>query len=428
VPTDLPALESKKSSLAAQLKDQQKLLEQNKKALTTKKATLDDLTKKMSEISGDELLKAHKKYTDNQKQLTDANRRCELKKSTVKNKLDKLKKLQEYKYDPKCKFCVENIFVKDAKKTEAEIDADKSELQTIENEVASLKKQHEEWNWIEEAYTNYNNLHNSLQEAKTTHASAGTLVYMGEMNVEGFVQSLKDVENKIDLYHKNEQAVITNRSIDAIIWGYKQDLKKVDGELSIKNRQLIDLSGKKEVLKQKIHTISKTALDVINIEEELELYEYYTKAMSRDGIPYQIICNTLPAITNEINSILTQIADFTIELEFDEKSIIPNVCYETKGKWPIESLSGFERFVTSIAIRVALNGVSNLPKCPVIMIDEGFSSLDKNNLTAMPIMFDYLKHHYNIVVVISHNETIRDFVDKQLEIVQQKGFSKLVFA
>jgi hypothetical protein len=44
-------------------------------------------------------------------------------KVVVKNKFDKLKKLEDHKYDPNCTYCTNNVFVKDAIKTKEEIES-----------------------------------------------------------------------------------------------------------------------------------------------------------------------------------------------------------------------------------------------------------------------------------------------------------------
>ena len=189
----------------------------------------------------------------------------------------------------------------------------------------------------------------------------------------------------------------------------------------------MELTGKKEVLKQQILHTTETIEFIIKTEEMRQLFDYYTQAVGRNGIPYVVICNTLPDIEREINSILTQCADFTVQLESDEKNIMAYICYETKGKYPIECTSGFERFVASIAIRVALGNISNLPRNNLLIIDEGWSTLDPENLSSMPVLLTYLKSQFEIIFVISHNDAIKDAVDRTIEIRQENGFSKVTF-
>ena len=64
-------------------------------------------------------------------------------------------------------------------------------------------------------------------------------------------------------------------------------------------------------------------------------YQSYLAAVGRDGLPFQVISNVMIEIEKEVNSILSQVADFTVQFETDGKNIMPYIVYD-HGKWPIE--------------------------------------------------------------------------------------------
>ncbi len=74
-----------------------------------------------------------------------------------------------------------------------------------------------------------------------------------------------------------------------------------------------------------------------------------------------------------VNNILNQVIDFTVELETDGKNINVFICYDD-AKWPLELSSGMERFLSSLALRIALIKITNLPKPDFIALDEGYGS------------------------------------------------------
>jgi DNA repair exonuclease SbcCD ATPase subunit len=193
------------------------------------------------------------------------------------------------------------------------------------------------------------------------------------------------------------------------------------------NKALAELYGKRTLFTTQIENFNKILKEMIELEEKRELYEYYSKAVGRNGIPYQVICSTVPEVTREINALLSQVTNFTVEMETDEKNITPYVNYETKGRWAIEMTCGFERFVASIAIRIALTKISNLPRSNFLIIDEGFGSLDGHNLPSMYTLFTFLKSEFDFVLVVSHLDSLKDMVDKQIEVSQIGNFSKVVF-
>jgi exonuclease SbcC len=162
------------------------------------------------------------------------------------------------------------------------------------------------------------------------------------------------------------------------------------------------------------------------LESQNDCYKYYTQAISRDGIPYDLITQTLPAVEKEVNDILHQIVEFTVALKTDGKNISTWIVYSDKT-WPLEMSSGMEKFISSLAIRVALINISNLPRPNFIIFDEGWGTLDADHISEVKLLFDYLKTNFDFILIISHIDSIKDLVDKLLEISKDKGFSQIKY-
>ena len=61
------------------------------------------------------------------------------------------------------------------------------------------------------------------------------------------------------------------------------------------------------------------------------------------------------------------------------------------------------------------------------MIDEGFGTLDSDNMLSLYQLFAYLKTQFDFVMVISHIDSMRDVVDNLIEIKKVDGFSHIKF-
>ena len=96
-------------------------------------------------------------------------------------------------------------------------------------------------------------------------------------------------------------------------------------------------------------------------------------------------------------------------------------------EWPLSLSSGMEKFVSSLALRVGLINVSNLPSPNFLVIDEGFGTLDTDNLSNMKGAFDYLKTRFDSVFIISHLDTIKDFMDYLLPINVNNNKSSVIY-
>jgi exonuclease SbcC len=77
-----------------------------------------------------------------------------------------------------------------------------------------------------------------------------------------------------------------------------------------------------------------------------------------------------------------------------------------------------EKMISSLAIRVALINVSSLPKSSMLIIDEGFGSLDETNLEACGRLLQSLKKWFKNIIIISHIDAIKDIVDNTIEITK----------
>jgi DNA repair exonuclease SbcCD ATPase subunit/DNA repair exonuclease SbcCD nuclease subunit len=155
---------------------------------------------------------------------------------------------------------------------------------------------------------------------------------------------------------------------------------------------------------------------VVRIEKELEIWAYYVGALK--SMPYTIIARVVPLMESIINRFLSNITDFMIKVVVEGNNIdlyIDRPIYNGK---PIllNNASGFERFISSIAIRVALMEISQLPKPNFIAIDEGWTSFDNENINNVGTIFDYLKSRFELVISISHLQNIREHCGHHLNL------------
>ena len=131
----------------------------------------------------------------------------------------------------------------------------------------------------------------------------------------------------------------------------------------------------------------------------------------------------MPRLESEINNILSQICDFSVLIVPDDKNINMFLVYDENRRYDLSLASGMEKFISSIAIRVALINISNLSRPDILFIDEGFGTLDTENLNSMSILFDYLKTQFETIFIISHIDQLKDISDMTIDITKENDFS-----
>ncbi len=245
----------------------------------------------------------------------------EKKKIVVTSKLQKLKKLEEHKYDPNCTFCTTNVFVKDAIKTREELESDKVEAQSLVGEYTNLKNKVGELSYIKDHWKEYNDIHKLHVETQIKINKLNTEILKLSNNISSNQNSLINIDSQIKEYYNNKDAIEFNKTVKDTIDSIKSNIKTIDLEIKNVNNNIINYNTKISGFEEQRKTIQKSIEDVKVLEVEYEAYQLYTNAISRDGIPYELISRALPTIEKEVNNILNQIVEFTVILQTDGKNV-----------------------------------------------------------------------------------------------------------
>ncbi|EKX32327.1 hypothetical protein GUITHDRAFT_121496 [Guillardia theta CCMP2712] len=80
--------------------------------------------------------------------------------------------------------------------------------------------------------------------------------------------------------------------------------------------------------------------------------------------------------------------------------------------------SGFQKFIISIALRLAFTRFHNNPPCKQLFVDEGFIGLDRNNITMVPGFLRRLLDFFDSVILVSHIEYLLENVDVSVHITR----------
>jgi len=200
----------------------------------------------------------------------------------------------------------------------------------------------------------------------------------------------------------------------------KRQLKTLETEINGTNVSWSKAEGRIAYLQDTILRFEEEREEFEELNEKNKIYNIFSTAMSKKGIPVTLIKDMLPVINAEIKQILTSVVPFTVELDIEDGSNSMDV-YINYGdsKRIIECGSGMEKMISSIAIRVALINISSLPKSDIFIIDEGFGALDDTNLEACSRLLQSLKKWFKTILIISHVDAVKDIVDDTIEIMSK---------
>ena len=357
----------------------------------------------------------------------------------IKSELDKIEikldslyerkqHLDSHKYNEQCDICMENsqTILEQKEKVGKELDEKELENKQLKSKLSEIQIKIDSLKTLEEEWKNYNEA--KEKEDKIDREISQLINKLSTIETEEFknLTQVTQQEQLIKEYYKNEKQIKKNKEVRDEIVDVRSDLTKIKQIIRNNNTDILRMNGTISALQNQKETIEDRIKEVKDLEETHNLFEYYLNSLGRDGVSYELIQKALPMIEGEVNNILGQIVDFGMQLEMDGKNVNAFIVYDDQ-KWGLEMCSGMERFISGLAIRIALINVCNLPRPNFLVIDEGFGTLDNENLTSLYMLFAYLKTQFDFVMIISHIDSMRDVVDSLVEIKKVNGFSNVKY-
>jgi len=373
----------------------------------------------------DDLNKKHEEYLEQKSNLSDVGKEIERVEMTIDLLEKKITELDKYHYNKDCDDCLRNgdHQIKDKESAVKDLGGATASYQLLVEQQNSIVLDKTIVN-IKEKYDGMvEDLKRVEGDAYKTHAKVKEI----ELSVEQTQSTLKKITEEQAIFLDNEVAIEQNRqintklniAIEGIDHDEKSKSKTIDSISMLKTNIAVDETKKENIDLQ--------AKQFIDIEQKIQDYELYLKLVSNDGIPQLIINDALPIIENEVNTVLDHMmAGFQLGITSEDKNINLYIKYDDQ-QWPLALSSGMEKFVSSLALRVGLINVSNLPRPNFLVIDEGFGTLDTDNLSNMKGAFEYLKTRFDSVFIISHLDTIKDFMDYLLPVNVEDGYSQVIY-
>ena len=332
--------------------------------------------------------------------------------------------LESHEYNEECEICMKNSqtileqkekVYNDIRGTSLTMGNYTKTKEDLESDIKYFQTYEEDWTIFQDAKQKEDKIDRELNQFIRQVSNL-------EHQEKELLSNIESTEQVIEDWYKNEEQIKENNRVRKELDKVEKDLKTLKQESKKTNKTLLKLNGEVSSLKSNKEQIEERIQEVKDLEEQNKLYDFYLNALGKDGIPYELIEKALPMIEGEVNNILGQIVEFGMQLEMDGKNINAQLVYGNQS-WSLEMCSGMERFISGLAIRVALINVCNLPRPNFLVIDEGFGTLDSENLQSLFMLFSYLKTQFDFVMIISHIDSMRDVVDNIVEIKKVEGRS-----
>ena len=228
------------------------------------------------------------------------------------------------------------------------------------------------------------------------------------------------LHKKVKEYEKNREAI---ENVQDLINEKRETTDRINecsATLTSCKNAILSLYKENGFLEQEVANLESSKAELEDLREEYSCYDLYMSCMHPNGISYDVIKKKLPVINSEIAKVLANVVDFEVFFEEDGKKLNILIKHPKYDARPLEMGSGAEKTIAAMAIRLALLSVSTLPKPNLFILDEPGTALDETNMEGFVRILDMVKSYFKTVLLISHLDSLKDCVDRQITI-ERKG-------
>lgn len=361
-----------------------------------------------------------------------------------------LEQFKNFKYDPECKYCINNPFTKKAQNTVNK----KKELVQEKEQLVNMLDIYEKDNLLINYANQISSCNNVVKEHSMLITDLSNHIEHSVANIDIYISELKFKINTLTEQRKqyldSVDSMNHNRKMDVQIALLEKYIKKVQKymkdsvvtldeydrhiENSKLQNQIDSLEKDKKEAESKLHNMrlkynkyklcihdaDKTiknyetlSLENRRYEKEIKDYNNYLSVTERNGVPYKLIENVIQCIQDKANQILSSFSSFTLDItrtyKKDDSSHRIEIDKIVEGKkLSIENCCGSDKFLAGFAVRLAVTDIYDNSVPNFMAIDEGFSCLDTTKINNIDTIFDKLKEKFDFILIISHLTTLND--------------------
>lgn len=279
---------------------------------------------------------------------------------------------------------------------------------------------------LKKKYTDISSAIESLEENRKKYLDKGRKeIKIGALNnqITNLRNEYKKLKKIADDYQNNREAIMKNNEIDTQINILKTNIETYDD--IIRRLESENVSLQKDIDTNN-SIITEKETQIKRIEQEIETektWRLYLQMVGKDGIAKMVLKATVPKINEELDRLLCDVADFSVEVEVTDKNDIEFWLIRDDVKTRLAGGSGLERTMSALALRVTLGKMSNLSRPPFIVLDEILGSVAAENYDDMKKLYDKIALDYDFVLHICHIDL--DWYEQSILISKKANISTI---
>jgi DNA repair exonuclease SbcCD ATPase subunit len=248
-----------------------------------------------------------------------------------------------------------------------------------------------------------------------------------DVSIESFDLKIEKSNQTLGRYNNLLDKIKENEKIDSLLIRAGIRIDDLERQKSQKEQEITTSESKITNLNEKIKNNLNMIIKISEEEEKEKLYKIYLETFGKNGISKIIMKTMMPLINSELQRLMEDSSFFRLEVRINDKNEVDFIMIDngTGIEKLMSSGSGYERTISSLALRSVLSKICSLPKPNIVVFDEVFGKVSNENLDMVLEFFVKIKDYFEKIFVISHNPMINQFADTIIKIKKEDNISKV---
>jgi len=248
-----------------------------------------------------------------------------------------------------------------------------------------------------------------------------------EISVESCDLKITSLNDKLKRWEEIQDKIQENQKIDSLL--IKADVRLDELELQRRtiSNSITTNEGLIKSLEEKIVNNQKMIVKIKEEENREKIFKIYLELYGKNGISKMIMKTMMPLINSELQRLMEDSCYFKLEIKISDKNEVEFIMVDngTGIDKSINSGSGYEKTIASLALRSVLTKIATLPKPNLVVMDEVFGKISNENLEMVSEFFMKIKDYFEKVFVISHNPLINNWADNIVRVKKENNISNV---
>ena len=249
-----------------------------------------------------------------------------------------------------------------------------------------------------------------------------------ELSIESCDLKMGVLKDKLKRYEEIQDKIKQNQQIDSMLIKADLRLDELDGMKRTKNNAITTNEYEIKSKEEKISNNKKLIVKIKEEEEKEKIYKIYLEAYGKNGVSKIIMKTMMPLINSELQRLMEDSCYFKLEIRINDKNEVEFI--QIDNSTGIEKLmvsgSGFEKTISSLALRSVMTKICTLATPDIIVFDEVFGKISNDNLEMVAEFFVKIKEYFDKIFIISHNPLVSQMSDCVVKITKENNISKIL--